>query len=491
MSKESSVGSILSNNSLTPPQPNEKSLTIEASTTNAASSSPSQNSHGHHHHHHRFVHHHHVNQLSSHQLSSHQLSSHHHVNPSNPHHHHHIIQQPQPLPLHHHHHHHHHHRPQRQTNGLGQDNQPSPQQLHLKINEKIEQDRGKTKKRKEEDEREREKREKREKREEREEEEEEERNLLLRISCSTNNDKLSKRRKQNTPKLNIEPIVQLISELFPKRQFLGTIIYNPTTTWDTLQTQYLYGLKQDLQRTFQKSKQNYRDRCAEGDFKIETRYIPCIPPLPLEYINSIIEVIIPFRHIIEFKQDFRNEIVSKERELWGGTSGIYTDDSDILHVLLHMGLFNDSVDLSQWNKTWTREDIIKPRYVMHSDNDDGSTSEEAKEKEQVDDDVYGDLSVEILLLPPLPQYIGYFQNGINARSWNVAKHNDAKQQEHSGLSYVVYNIRWLRRGSYLQFSQLKQACFDEMQRDYQENENLIKHSNGWLFDYKTFKRIHG
>lgn len=233
-------------------------------------------------------------------------------------------------------------------------------------------------------------------------------------------------------------------ELFNDRHFLGTLIYNPTTTWDNLQTSQLYGIKQELQEHFNEIKQSYILR-KFNSIHSQVRYIPTIPPLPSDYINCIIEIKIPFRHIIEFKQDVGNDLIT--RELWGGASGVYTDDSDLLQVLMHLGLFNNSIDLSIWNENWTARDLIKPLNVM-----------EDKESMGIDKGIYGDLSVEILLLPNLPKYYGFFQNGINSRSW-------LDQNHHSGLSYAVYNVKWETKGSYLRHESIFKRSELESQYD--------------------------
>lgn len=97
---------------------------------------------------------------------------------------------------------------------------------------------------------------------------------------------------------------------------------------------------------------------------------------------------------------------------------------------MHLGLFNNTIDLSIWNKKWTTKDLIKPLQSQLDNNDDGTNL-------GIDKDVYGDLSVEILLLPNLPKYYGFYQNGINSRSWLTSYH--------SGLSFAVYNVKWETR----------------------------------------------
>ncbi|KAI5964897.1 uncharacterized protein KGF55_001968 [Candida pseudojiufengensis] len=291
---------------------------------------------------------------------------------------------------------------------------------------------------------------------------------------------------RHIPKLNMEPIESIIKELFPYRKFLGTIIYNPTTTWETLQTSSLYGISKPLQQRFKEIKKNYKKRLSYNkrrNLNFTTRYIPIIPPLPKEYINSIIEIKIPFRYIIEFKQDLYNGLL--KREIWGGASGIYTDDSNILQVLLHLGFFNDTIDLSTWNKKWSKKDIIKPIYFENFENfkiknhkrrkinENDGRKDEIKENtenretkhdiQNIDDKVYGDLSIEILLLPPLPSYHGFFNNGINSRSWNL---NQNSNDFHNGLSFAVYNIKWDKRNSYLQ----NKLIYNQIQAEDEEDE---------------------
>ncbi|EMG50585.1 RXT3 Transcriptional regulatory protein RXT3 [Candida maltosa Xu316] len=242
-------------------------------------------------------------------------------------------------------------------------------------------------------------------------------------------------KKRPVPKLNLEPINEVLQEYFKKRHFLGTIIYNPTTTWETLQYDQLYGLKVDILQKFNHIKNSFIHRkndLEKQEHFNRSRYIPTLPPLSNEYINSIIEIKIPFRYIIEFKQDIGNELFT--RDLWGGASGVYTDDSDILQVLMHLGLFNGTLDLSTWNKKWTTKSFIKPL--------DNHDEQEDKENTGVDKDILGDLAVEILLLPNLPNYYGFYQNGIYSRSWVGDKH-------HSGLSFAVYNVKWESRNCYL------------------------------------------
>lgn len=261
--------------------------------------------------------------------------------------------------------------------------------------------------------------------------------------------------------LNTEPIKELLSEIFPSRQYLGTIIYNPTTTWETLQTSQLYGLKPEHHDRFQEIKALFEERSADATIK----YIPTIPPLGNDYINSVVEVKIPYAHIRRFRNDF--ETVIRKRELWGGAGGVYTDDSDVLCVLTHLGLFSNNIDLKQWNEQWVPADVIKP----HTENE-----------EEIEDGIYGDLSVEILLLPRLPLYPGYFANEINSRSW-------LGNNKHRGLSIAVHNIKWESCGTYLRDKSIFKRYHQELIQDAQENSTNISQKQGWSFNYKYYKEL--
>ncbi|CCG21255.1 Rxt3 transcriptional repressor [Candida orthopsilosis Co 90-125] len=401
------------------------------------------------------------NQSEQHSLPHHHHHHHHHhVHPHHRHHHHHIVDNPN-----HHHHHHLEHNNNSPSQAPTSNEQQQLQQVNIQRNASGEKYKLST----------------------------------TEFPAPSN--------KRNKPQLNTEPIKSIIEEFFPNRRFIGTIIYNPTTTWETLQTRTLYGLKPSLISRFDEIKKAYKQQTKFNN--LPTRYIPVIPPLPQEYINSVIEIKIPFRYIVEFKQDLSNGIVS--RELWGGASGVYTDDSDILQVLLHIGFFNDSIDLSVWNKKWTMDDILRPINALNQASKDSSMGvnkndlviNETEPQKQtndsnsndantipqsVDKDIFGDLSVQVLLLPSLPSYHGFFANGINSRSWNLAQ---STNNQHSGLSYVVYNIKWEERGSYLQDKALMRAVELENEVDYELNHELMREKGGWNFDYDTYTRIKG
>lgn len=264
--------------------------------------------------------------------------------------------------------------------------------------------------------------------------------------------------------LDITPVVKILEELFPQRHYLGTIIYNPTNTWSTIQPEFLIGLKPEHISRFEEIKQNYELALSDSK-ELVTKYIPIIPPLPNDYINYLVDIKIPYRFIRLHFEDVESGLVKQKRELWGGAGGIYTDDSDILAVLTHQGLFNDSVDLKTWNPSWKKLDIIKPSTVKYDDNNV----------------LLADISITVLLLPGLPSYQSIFSNGINSRSWS-------RSIAHTGLSYAVYNIKYESMGSYL----MEKTIFKKYENELQQDKGCLMDEHkktGWSFNYKLFKEI--
>lgn len=262
-----------------------------------------------------------------------------------------------------------------------------------------------------------------------------------------------------TKDLSKAQILDIIQTVFPDRRHLGSLVYNPTTTWLTLQTSQLTGLKDEHFEKFEELRESYRDKLKEEFYNRSVKYIPMIPPLPTDYINYLLEIKIPHRFIKSFKQEFLEGKIERKRELWGGQNGIYTDDSDILTVLYHMGFFNDNIDLTEWNELWTPQDIIVPEINK-------------------DKDIKGDLSVTLLILPSLSNYHGFYANGINSRSWKEIN-------RHDGLSYAVSNIKWEIENSYLR----DKSFFKRYQTEVAYDLRHMKHEESWDFDVKYYKQL--
>lgn len=233
---------------------------------------------------------------------------------------------------------------------------------------------------------------------------------------------LARQRGVAAVSFNRAALTAQLAAYFPDRRHLGTLVYNPTTTWLTLQFERLVGLKTPHLQYFKELQQRYLDKLHDAAFVAPTKYIPLLPPLPVEYCNSLIEVKVPHR----FLRD-RGTFGATQRQLWGGAGGIYTDDSDLLAVLQHLGALDGAADLSAWNDGW------RPGAVPTD----------------------GDLAVTLLVLPPLEEYRGDFAHGVHPRAWTHAR------RAHNGLSFAVYDIRRQPLNAYLADPHLYKAALSE------------------------------
>ena len=275
----------------------------------------------------------------------------------------------------------------------------------------------------------------------------------------------SPRDKSQRVTIDKSQLLEILKDLFPDRHNLGTLVFNPTTTWSTLQTAQLTGLKPEHHERFQQLKENYEDKLKEEYYRNNYKYIPMIPPLANDYINYLLEIKIPYKFIKLFKEDLDDGNIPLKRQIWGGASGIYTDDSDILLVLAHLGLFTGKMDLTEWNEKWTLDDIITPLDAKNDPNE-----------------IHGDLSVTILLLPLLPDYHGYYANGINSRPW-------IRYNKHNGLSYAVYNVKWESYGSYLRDKTLFKKYQTELYDDMETTKEELSSKKGWSFNFAYYKKL--
>ncbi|GEQ69514.1 hypothetical protein JCM33374_g3186 [Metschnikowia sp. JCM 33374] len=263
-------------------------------------------------------------------------------------------------------------------------------------------------------------------------------------------------------------IYDQLEKNFPQRRHLGTIVYNPTTTWDTLQIEQLHGL---LDHDFERLsciRDEFRSRKAEISHAEKTAYIPVIPPLSGTYINNFLEVKIPYKYIKEFRQSLSQGKAERKRKLWGGYAGIYTDDSDLLYVLCHLGLFNGQLDLTECNSNWVASDLTRPAST-HRDSDGVELL---------------DLSVTLLLLPSLNQYHGFYRNGLNSRSW-------LDNGSHGGLSFGVYNVKWETFLSSMGERALSKRATKEYIDDKVASQKFSSQKSGWQLDFTSHRALKG
>ncbi|OBA22518.1 Rxt3-domain-containing protein [Metschnikowia bicuspidata var. bicuspidata NRRL YB-4993] len=263
-------------------------------------------------------------------------------------------------------------------------------------------------------------------------------------------------------------IYDQLPRVLPSRRNLGTIVYNPTTTWETLQIKQLHGLrKQDLDMLV-RMQSEYMERKNNSAGEMNTVYIPVIPHLSDAYINCFLEVKIPYVHIKDFLKSHSQGQVERKRELWGGYAGIYTDDSDLLYVLCHLGLFNNSLDLTECNAEWVPSDVTRPATV-HRDQDGIELL---------------DLSVTLLLLPSLNAYKGFYRNRLNSRSWQ------SSAAVHSGLSIAVHNVKWETFLLSTADRALNKRAVSEYIDDRNASTQILEQKNGWKLDLLLRKSKH-
>lgn len=269
----------------------------------------------------------------------------------------------------------------------------------------------------------------------------------------------------NGPKLllNKSQIEDILTEMFPVRRNLGSLIYNPTTTWETLQVSQLTGLKPEHLEKFEEIKRDYKEKLEIDYYSTRTKYIPCIPPLPNDYINYLLEVKIPYKHVKLFKEQLEIGLVPESRAVWGGVSGVYTDDSDVLLALAHSGLFDNTLDLSSWNHGWKPTDVVVPLNAIKDDLG-----------------IYGDLSVTLLLLPGLSNYTGFYANRFNSRSWKGPK-------RHAGLSFAIYDVKWESIGAYLRDRSLFKLSRRELVEDFGDSREST--GKPWQFKRSYYDEI--
>lgn len=155
--------------------------------------------------------------------------------------------------------------------------------------------------------------------------------------------------------------------------------------------------------------------------------------------NCIFQVRIPRRFLsVEQRKD-----VHRRRCVWG--TEVYTDDSDVLGVLVHLGKVPgvlpegtapDLVAETGSGKIISRGNItnmpstnpppVKKKGKGAHTADGGPTIPQGK-----------DLIVNLLILPTLQKYTGSVRNALKSRSWNTI---------HDGMSYSIWDMEWVEAG---------------------------------------------
>ncbi|KAG0056200.1 hypothetical protein BGZ83_006109 [Gryganskiella cystojenkinii] len=135
--------------------------------------------------------------------------------------------------------------------------------------------------------------------------------------------------------------------------------------------------------------------------------------------NSLLEVRIASSYLTY------DNIKVQKRELWG--TDVYTDDSDIVAMLIHSGLFIPPVE-----PLIPESDILDSTTVNQQHN---FVSNPIKHKCPT-----YDVAVILRVLPTLVRYQGSIRNRIKSRTWNT---------KHDGVSFRIESIRKLTIGEAL------------------------------------------
>ncbi|KAF9425842.1 hypothetical protein BGZ94_007173 [Podila epigama] len=153
--------------------------------------------------------------------------------------------------------------------------------------------------------------------------------------------------------------------------------------------------------------------------------------------NSLFEVRVASTYLT-----FDNPKVRK-RELWG--TDIYTDDSDVVAMVIHSGFY-----IPPLSPMSTEQDLIQPTGLQHN----------FASLTQVHICPAFDLAVSIRVMPKLVKYQGSIKNRIKSRTWPT---------NHDGVSFKIESIRKLNAGEALNRGRsqskrrIKESC-NERQR---------------------------
>lgn len=151
-------------------------------------------------------------------------------------------------------------------------------------------------------------------------------------------------------------------------------------------------------------------QCAKNELELILQDPPpFLPNLNPDMINKIVSVYIPHEIISQYlAQPTSSNKRWTNNEIWG--SDVYTDDSDIVLVLKHLGVFEGKQKV-------LKEDGVAGKW---------------------DPNHHPDIIVNLLILDTLQAYQGFKRYGIRSRDW-------VGPQLHDGLSYAVHSIEFKPR----------------------------------------------
>lgn len=183
---------------------------------------------------------------------------------------------------------------------------------------------------------------------------------------------------------------------FPQRH-LGFVVYQQfPTSGSVMRSLFLEG--------------QANDKSVDNNLEKSCQIVELLPACLVEYINCTIEVHVPFSAISDNENVFN-------RKIWG--TDIYTDDSDIVSILVHCGIIEGEPPFESGSQ-------VVPVTA-------GNEIDKACIK-TYDRNSKRDIVATFLILPPLASYNGCFRNNYNSRSWD---------KPHNGASLALQQVRYL------------------------------------------------
>ncbi|AET38740.1 Rxt3p Ecym_3247 [Eremothecium cymbalariae DBVPG len=157
---------------------------------------------------------------------------------------------------------------------------------------------------------------------------------------------------------------------------------------------------------------------------------PFLPRLSNKDINAIVTVVIKSEDLLHAREKNGN-IRIQNRELWG--VDIYSCDSDPLLALVHCGAIDLRSDMDLVKGMQQRELRRTPGNINNQDNVISTLVPDGTGNQGY---LPFDVTIQLLMFPPLRRYPSLERNGFVSREWDGW---------HDGLSYGIHAIRFQPR----------------------------------------------
>lgn len=165
-----------------------------------------------------------------------------------------------------------------------------------------------------------------------------------------------------------------------------------------------------------------------GKRKGNDKYSFFLLPELRDKINCILPIYISKKYLLFIRKNKGADVVKnlqRVRKLWG--TDVYTDDSDIISILMHCGFIQQG-DKRAEVANGNNKGILDDAMIIVADGNQSVKNHQLINGEH-------DVRVELLILPTLQRYYGLYRNGINSREWIT---------EHDGVSISLYSVNVLK-----------------------------------------------